>query len=198
MRSRYFRYFTYIEPIIRAPLVKTYGTLIMTIVLLIIFVLFAIKPTIETIFLLLKDLENQKSTLAQLKKKRGDLTLAIKNYNSLDSNILSSIETSIPKSTRIDQLVTSLENAASIPEASISALQFQPITIEPPANVTSNALTEISFTFNIEGSYQNLMIILNNLRQSPRLISMDKVLFSKLSTSSLLLMSISGKAYYIK
>ena len=170
----------------------------MTIVLLIIFVLFAIKPTIETIFLLLKDLENQKSTLAQLKKKRGDLTLAIKNYNSLDSNILSSIETSIPKSTRIDQLVTSLENAASIPEASISALQFQPITIEPPANVTSNALTEISFTFNIEGSYQNLMIILNNLRQSPRLISMDKVLFSKLSTSSMLLMSISGKAYYIK
>ena len=46
--NRRFRYYTYIQPILRSPIIKSYGLHILTIFTMIIFIIFAIKPTAET------------------------------------------------------------------------------------------------------------------------------------------------------
>lgn len=190
------RYFTYIEPVLRAPIIKTYGPLIFTILALIIFIIFAIKPTLETIAVLQKELTLQKETLEKITKKEEDLSQARKNYQQIDQNTKQYIQTSIPKNADLATLIKSLEEAALSTEASISALQFQPITIEKQGE--NNKLKEIGFTFNAEGSFETITKVLNNLSNTKRSISLDNVSLSKTEGSSSLLMSLSGKGYYLQ
>lgn len=195
--KRYSRYFTYIEPVIKAPLVKTYGSLLTTIIALIVFILFAIKPTIETITILQKDLSNQKDTLAKISQKTQDLTTARANYQNIDQSIKTQIEIAVPKNSDLSKLIKSLEDASKVPQASISAIQFQPVSLEKPSTtVTESKLLELNFTYNVEGRYESLKLVLDNLRKSPRLISITSLVFNKTEGGNLL-MSITGKAYYL-
>lgn len=195
---RYFRYFTYIQPIIKTPFIKTYGSLILTIVALSIFTIFAIKPTVETILILQKTLSDQTEILSAINKKSQDLSLGSNNYKSLVSQGLTDkINAAVPFTPAAGELTHALEDATRVPQASVSAVQFQPFTINPPTETNIFELSEITFTLNIEGTYQSLLLVLDNLRNSPRLVSIDNIAFNKIEGGGLLL-SVSGKAYYLK
>lgn len=197
--ERYFRYFTYVKPLVRSPIVKTYGTAIFTILTMIIFILFAIKPTIETIVVLQKKLEDADSILNQLKQKAENLSLGKSNYENLDANIKNKIQTAIPDNIELKSLIQSLESVALRNEASISALQIQPLNLDTKTEDSTGSLGEIDFTFNIEGAYQNLILLLQDLKTSARLISITNLAISKVSEEGGgLIMSLSGKAYFIK
>ncbi|MBI2018030.1 type 4a pilus biogenesis protein PilO [Candidatus Daviesbacteria bacterium] len=190
------RYFTYIAPVLKTPIIKTYGSLIFTIFALIIFTIFAIKPTLETIALLQKELTLQQETLTKISQKSENLSVARKNYQQIDQTIKQQIQTAIPKNVELATLIKSLEGAALSAQASISALQFQPITIEGKSG--NNMLGEINFTFNTEGSFDTLKKVLSSLSGTNRSISLDNVSFNKIEGSNFLLMSISGKGYYLQ
>ncbi len=196
MDKRYFRYFTYIQPVLRNPLVRTYGYIIFTIVMSIIFIIFAIKPTLETIVVLQKQSVDQKQILTTLTKKTQDLAQARVNYQAITPGKKAQLETALPKQVNIKSLIDSLEGSTLATQASISALQFQPLSISlGPAGQTTK---EISFTFNVEGTYDDLKKILNSLYSSPRLISIDDLIFNRVEGGQTVLMSVSGKAFYIQ
>jgi len=198
--SRYSRYFTYIKPVIKSPIIKTYGTAIFTILIMIIFILFAIKPTIETIVVLQKKLDDSEVTLNQLKKKAENLTLGKQNLEGLDPTIKNRIETAVPDSVDLKSLIQILELAARENSASISALQIQPIILDTKTEASVGILGELAFTFNLEGSYEQLTSLLQDLKTSVRLLSIDSLSISKVSDEigQSLIMSISGKVYFIK
>ncbi len=197
--KHYSRYFTYIEPVLRAPIIRTYGSLIMTIVALIVFIVFAIKPTIATISTLQKTLEVKKETLAKLTKKNQDLTQAGINLNNIPQETKDKLQSLVPNDTAVSQLVKSLESTTSKSQASLSALQFQPLTIEPKTKSTKDStLVEIPFVYNVENKYEVLNTILTNFRANPRLVSVDSFTINKIEDSQNLLLSITGRAYYIK
>lgn len=195
---RYFRYFTYIEPVMKAPLIKTYGSLILTILTLSIFTIFAIKPTIETIIILQKKLADQQQILAAVNKKSQNLSLGSNNYKTLVAQgIKEKINSQVPNSAAIGELSKSLEDSAKVPQASISAIQYQTITISPATSSATPTLMEIPFIYNIEGTYSALLTVLQNLDTGSRLITINSLNFAKLEEGNLLL-SVSGKAYYLK
>lgn len=194
---RYSRYFTYIQPVLKIPIVKSYGGIILNLLALAIFILFAIKPTVETILVLQKKLEDSNQVLEKISQKSENLSLAKKNYSSMDSTVKSKIQTAVPTSVSLKTLTTSLEDAASRNEASISALQIQPLTIQSMSS-TDKKLKEVSFTYNVEGSYTNLVNILKELQTTVRVISINGLTLNKTESNSNLLMSVTGKAYYLE
>lgn len=196
--SIYSRYFTYIKPVTRLPIVRTYGSTIFTLIIIIIFIFFAIKPTIETIIVLQKKLDDSNAVLKKVNQKVNDLSLGKTNYEKLPSLSKSQIETAIPDIARLKSVIQSLEQTAKNHEASISALQIQPLVLITKSSNQLGTLSEIAFTFNIEGSYQQLISILQDLKRNARLISIDNLSISKPSEGPGLIMSITGKAYYIK
>ena len=196
--SIYSRYFTYIKPVTRLPIVKTYGTTIFTLIVIIIFIFFAIKPTVETILVLQKKLTETSDVLDKVNKKAEDLSLGKQNYDNLDNDIKTRIFSSIPDTVQLKSVTQTLEQTANLHEASVSALQIQPIVIDTKSNNIVGTLAEVDFTFNVEGGYANLIALLQDLKVSSRLISVDNLSLSKLSDGSGLIMSITGKAYYIK
>lgn len=194
----YSRYFTYIKPIGKLPIVRTYGSTIFTLVVMVIFILFAIRPTIETILILQKKLADSTAVLEKINQKANDLTLGKQNYDHLDQGVKAEISTAIPDSANLKTLIQTLEQAANIHEASISALQIQPLVLEVKNEFLVGKPSDISFTFNVEGAFTNLVALLQDLKASSRLISIESLSLSKLSEDAGLIMSITGKAFYIK
>ncbi len=196
--SIYSRYFTYIKPVTRLPIVKTYGSTIFTLIVIIIFIFFAIKPTVETILVLQKKLTATSDALDKVNKKANDLSLGKQNYDNLDSAIKNKIIQAIPDTVALKSITQTLEQTAKSHDASVSALQIQPIVIDTRNENSVGSLAALDFTFNIEGAYANLTALLQDLASSSRLISIDGLSLSKLTEGSGLIMSITGKGYYIK
>lgn len=196
--NRYSRYFTYIKPVTRLPIVKTYGPTIFSLLTISVFVVFAIRPTIETIIILQKKLADADKIVAQINEKTDNLSKGRENYQLLSQNIKNKIQTSIPDNIDIKSLTQTLEVSAKTNEASISALQIQPLTLENTANENKNQLGEIAFIFNIEGSYSTLTSVLQDLKLSNRLIPIDKLTFNKVTEGKNVIMSVNGKAYFLK
>lgn len=196
--NRYFRYFTYIKPVTNLPIVRTYGSVIFTLLTIAIFVIFAIKPTIETILILQKKLADAEQIVNKVNHKAVSLSQGRENYQNLDKVIKNKIQSAIPDSVDLKSVIQTLEQSAKTNEASISALQIQPLTLKTKDNNVLGSLAEVSFTFNVESSYKNLIGLLQDLKVSSRLISVDRLTFSKVGEEKALIMSISGKAYYIK
>lgn len=194
----YSRYFTYIKPITRLPIVKTYGSTIFTLIVMAIFIFFAIKPTVETILVLQKKLADSEAVLEKVQNKANHLSLGKKNYENLDPNIKTKMQNAIPDTAEFRSLIQTLETSAKTYEASVSALQIQPLVIIPKEDNQVGSLAEIEFTFNIEGDYSNLTSLLQDLKSSARLISIESLSLTKVSEEAGLIMSLSGKAYYIK
>ena len=194
----YSRYFTYIKPITRLPIVKTYGSTIFTLIVMAIFIFFAIKPTVETILVLQKKLADSEAVLEKVQNKANHLSLGKKNYENLDPNIKTKMQNAIPDTAGLRSLIQTLETSAKTYEASVSALQIQPLVIIPKGDNQVGSLAEVGFTFNIEGDYRNLTSLLQDLKSSARLISIESLSLTKVSEGAGLIMSLSGKAYYIK
>lgn len=194
----YFRYFSYIKPLTKLPIVKNYAPTIFTLLTATLLVFFAIKPTLETILVLQKKLADSNEVLQKITKKAQDLSQGRENYDNLDSSIKNKISQAIPDTVNLKSLISLLEQSAKLSEASISALQIQPLVIDTKTEESIGEMQEISFIFNVEGNYQNLTALLRNLQTSSRLVSVDSLSLSKVSDSNLLIMSLSGKTYYLK
>lgn len=194
----YSRYFTYIKPFAKLPIVKNYGPSIFSLLTMSILIFFAVKPTVETILVLQKKLADSNEVLQKITRKANDLSLGKSNYDNLDQTIKDTIYSKIPDTVSLKSVTGALEQAAKAHAASVSALQIQPFAIDAKENSQVGAVTEISFIFNAEGSYNNLTALLQDLKTSNRLISIDNLSLSATSDSTVLVMSLSGKAYYLK
>lgn len=194
----YSRYFSYIKPFIKLPIVRNYGPTIFTLFVTAILIFFAIKPTVETILVLQKKLAQSEEVLQKVTEKANNLSLGKKNYDDLDQAIKEKIAAAIPDTISLKSAIQTLEQIASINDASISALQIQPLVVSTKDDNQVGSLTEISFIFNTEGNYLNLIALLQDLNLSSRLISIDSLSLSKASEGNSLIMSLSGKAYYLK
>lgn len=196
--KKYYRYYTYIKPITKNPIVKTYGSTIFTLLSMVVFIFFAIKPTVETIAVLQKKINNAKITLDKANKKAAALSLAKDNYQKIDDSIKAKIETILPSTLEAKSLITVLEQISKRHEATISALQIQPLVITPRQKDAVGIVGEINFTFNIEGLYKNIVSLLQDLKSSARAVSIDRISVTKSSSGGDLLVSMNGKAYYLK
>lgn len=195
----YSRYFTYVKPFTKIPIIKNYGSTIFSLLTISLLIYFAIKPTVETILVLQKKLADSNEVLEKVTQKANNLSLGKQNYDSLDVSVTDKIASLVPDTVSLNTIIAALEQAAKINEASISALQIQPLVIDTKMDKNQvGTISEISFIFNTEGEYKNLISLLGALKTSNRLISVDSLSLSKANDGTTLVMSLSGKAYYLK
>ncbi len=163
-----------------------------------IFSLFAIRPTIKTILTLRQDIAEQESILSQLTEKSLNLEKSRQNYQALDETSKQQLVDLLPTNPEVADLIEELSTLALQNQASISGLQFQPIEIESKEQTAINiTLKELTFTFNLHGDYQRLLQIINSLNSTKRLLSIDSIQLTKPQEAPLV-MSINGKAYFLK
>lgn len=196
MDPRYSRYFIYIKPIFKNTYVKTYSSLIFSLIAITFFGLFAIRPTFKTIISLQKEIEQQKLVLVKLTEKSQNLELGRKNLQAIDFETKDKLEALLPNKVAPVSLIDDLTALVVRNEASVSGLQLQPFEMEenPKSLNQKSDLKELEFTLNVQGKYPQLATILNLITQTSHSIIIESVAFNKLDTG--LVMSVNAKTFY--
>lgn len=195
--ARYSPFYTYIKPVIEHELVKSFLPYIFSLLTITVLIVFAIRPTVSTIVNLQKTLSDNEKILSKAEQKAQSLALGRQNMQNLDPQKMVKIRTALPQNPNVPHLVASLQNSL-VSSASISALQIQPVVLfDSTEKNTGQNIDEISFSLNIGGNYPDLLATLDNLNKSSRIISINNMVLSKQSEQGVVL-SVSGKAYYLK
>lgn len=196
--ARYSRYYTYIQPALTHPVVKSVAPYIFSMVTIAVFAVFILRPTISTILQLQKNIVDSTKLLKNLNSKAQAITEAKQNLDNLDPQIRQKIVTAVPGQPDVTSIISSIQNAIGS-TATISALQIQPITLydSKAATENKNQLGEVNFSLNIQGSYGELLGALQNLNKSPRLLNIANVAITKQGNNPAVI-SLTGKAYFLK
>ncbi len=204
------RYTTKLAPVLKNKVVTTYSPSIFNIIAIIIFIAFAIHPTIKTILARQKTISDQQVVLAQLQKKSKDLSDGINQFNAIPDETKIKFVTLLPNSTNLTCLVNDLTNQANGAGASINGLQIQPVELKGTTRCilgtqdlesyrrnlpNSLNLKEISFSVNTQGGFGQLSNYLSSFTNSTRLTNIESAVFNKPSDGSLIVI-ITAKAYY--
>lgn len=194
--TRFGKYYIYIKPVIGNKYVKSSAPYIFSLIAIIIFTVFAIKPTVLTIISLQKNIQDNQKVLEALDQKSLALTEGKRNLDNLDPAVKALINTRLPNQAAVTTLVNDLQTTAS-QSASLSALQIQPVTIYTDVSEPTLDVGEVLFSLNVQSSYAQLLATLDGLAKAPRLINVTSVIMNKTQEEPVGL-SVSGKAYYLK
>lgn len=190
----------------RMPAVQVSLTLVLSLFVMAIFIVFALRPTIVSIVTLKKTIEESKKTLTQLDTKVSGLQKAASQLETLKPS-LPIINTSIPNtSAGLTPLTISVENLASQTGVSLdseslgSTLLFSRI-LSPFTPSKAQSVVELPFSVRVSGGYPNVFQFLTGLLSMQRVMMIESITLTReagpKSESASVALNVSGSAYYL-
>ncbi len=168
------------------PNIKIYLELILSIVTIIIFSFFAIRPTVITIIALNKEIKTKEEISQKLKSKVKNLQ-AIGTLLQQKSADVMVIKEAVPENSSPDKLVNQLENISKNNSLNITNFSISDTVIygiPPKSKKTreykslSEEANELAFIFSATGSYQNIYNFLAQIEDMRRPIKIDTMTIS--------------------
>jgi len=206
--SRYKGFFLDILTIYQTkPNTKIYLELILSLGTIILFSIFAIKPTILTIIDLNNEIKSKESTVLKLKQKIIDLKTA-SNILQEESQNLKLIDLAVPSNADVEQLISQVEKTAIANLVEIKNISFSNVFLinNSDKNVKSSELTyfpdnsnELPINFSLIGPYQNLFQFLQSAENLVRPIKIDSLIFNSSNTiddKKVIILTVSGRVPY--
>lgn len=167
--------------------------LVLTIIALIFFGLFAINPTLSTIAKLQKELDDNKFVDEQLEKKIQNLSILQRSYGQIQDD-LPIIEDAIPKNPKAPILLAQIQSLAESSGLDLLNSQVFPVDL-----IQTSKKNYISFSFVVlgEGTQSSIGDFINKISGMERIVSLDQINLTKRADSSgLLQVSVRGSAYF--
>lgn len=173
---------------------RLFVTLALTFGALIFFGIFAINPTITTIFELQKELEENQMVDQQLTAKINNLSQLQQEYNELESE-LPIIYNAIPKSAEAPLLSAQVEALAA--QYNITITTYRVAEVQLASNKKISAKT-VSYTFNLQGQgkYQDMIAFSQALARINRIITVESMSIGRDGKANDLVLTVRGRQYY--
>lgn len=213
--SEYKRYYQNLEHLSNKPKTRLYSTAIFSFLAVSLFGWYAIRPTLQTILFLRREIADETEVNRQMETKISNLVQAQAAYQSA-ANELPLLDEAIPTNPDVISLVTQMRNLANQVDASVSAIQVGTVPVpapEAPEGATSQVngsvakaikLNLVPISFVLEGKFPAMKTYLENLLSMRRLVSIDSIDMQPSSDdivtigtpSSSLRVSVKGSAYF--
>lgn len=169
-------------------------TLILTLIALSFFGLFAINPTISTITELNKQLIDNKLVDQKLGQKINNITVLQQKYTSLQPD-LPIILGAIPKDPEVPLFAAQVQSVANSSNVVIDS--FQTFEVEINKNPNLKKYSNFTFALATEGTYNDLSNFLSNFSNMQRVVQVDILSLTKKSgASNLLQLTLKGKTFF--
>lgn len=175
--------------------VTAYLYIIFSLVALSFFGLFAIGPTISTIFDLNKELGEDKEALKQLEAKNAALKSLSAQYIEIEPD-LDLIDNAIPTNANVAKLTRQIEALSIKNNLAIQKIDTGLMELYPAKNANS-PIFSFTFSLGVTGSEQDINSFIGDLINMGRMISIEKLTTGK-KTESLFSANISGNAFFYK
>lgn len=190
----------------RMPAVQVSLTLVLSLFVISIFIVFALRPTIVTIVTLKKTIAESEKIRQQLSVKVTNLQKASVQFESLKP-ILPMLNLTIPNNgAAYLPLTTAIEILArqtgtQIESESLGATLLFSRIISPFVPSKNQSVVELPFTARVVGSYPNISAFLTKLLSMERIIIIESVTITRETGSkeenTNVALNISGSAYYL-
>ncbi|SRR3990167_5126183 len=159
-RGQYLRYKEFFLNILalykkRADL-KMFLEIILSMATIVVFSLFALKPTALTIISLVKEVQGKESLIEKLDQKISNLEKAREVF-SQEQSAIPIIESAIPDSPSPDILVRQIEGLAAKNSVGILGISMGEVAL------IGNKAKEVSISISITSAYQNLNLMIKDI-----------------------------------
>lgn len=161
------------------PIAKVSLELFFTIVAVIIFALFAIRPTLQTMGDLVKELEDKRALNQRLAQKVAALSTAQTQYQTLQDRV-GILDQAIPPTPRFEEALTIIEKLASESQLTILSIQAKEVPKEPDTDVPFSQKSRVSrpIVLVVSGDYPTIRQLIENIQANRRMLTVDTVVFS--------------------
>jgi hypothetical protein len=176
--TRFNRYYRSIGPVLEKPKNRVYTAIIFSFLAISLFGWYAIRPTIQTILYLRREIADKTEINAKMEAKIASLIEAQSSYQDIQDR-LPLINEAIPQTPEAVDLALQLRNVVGTTEATYSSIVVSsaPFTSEKPKETTKKSNTENAFDLTVvsEGDYINLEMIINELATMRRLVDLKSI-----------------------
>jgi len=191
------------------PNIKIYLELILSLTTIIIFSIFAIKPTILTIIELNKEIQTKENTIAEINQKLINLQKANDIMQS-ESEKLARIEAAIPSSASPENIILEMERLANKNSLQILNLSMSEVIIMGNEKLKKRGAEtfeklpleadELPFTVSLSGSYQNLVLLISDIENQIRPVKIDSLTINTSTTEEgkVLILTVAVRLPFVK
>lgn len=192
--GRYKRYYQSIDAITKHPRTRNYTAVIFSFLAISLFGWYAIRPTIQTILLLRREIEDDKKVSKLMEDKIAKLIDAQASYQKVRSEV-SLIPEALPQDPDAIHIAAALRSLGDTTNASVSAITIadspllgsdksssqsaskataQSSGSTPPVTVfKGQSVSDIPFNVTVEGPYSTILSYINELLSLRRIISIE-------------------------
>ena len=191
---------TYLEkffPQLKSERAQNYATMVLTLLAVSLFGIFAISPTVSTIVNLNKQIADDQTVYQALQQKSINLASLDQTYNQLGSD-LDYVNQAVPENPLATQLLGKIQAAATQNNVKLTSIQAANIAI--PSLAASPVLPD-SYDLNIsaEGNISDLQNFLSTLISLDRIITITSIDISNTQTKdAATTLSVQAQTYYKK
>lgn len=185
---RYKRYYQSLEGVAAKPKARAYTTAIFSFLAISLFGWYAIRPTIQTILYLQKEIEDNKLVSAQMEEKIGKLIEAHATYQSVEDDI-PFLTQAIPPAPEALTALGQIRNIALIRGASISAItsstapllsneQTAPNKSTVIKGISNRKIKSVQLSVIAVGTYDILQGIIEDVVSLRRIVTIESLSFT--------------------
>lgn len=206
MNNRSQHYLRDLRRYYRLPVTQVSLTVVISIVIVAVFVVLALRPTASAIVTLKKNISESEKTLEQLQKKTKSLQQAATALETIKPK-LDLLNSALPNnSAGYDPLVSQLEQLAAVSNVTlqsetVGANLLYSRVIAPFTAKKSQTVMALPVSVRIVGSYGAVKSYLSQLMEMERVIAVDSVIITKEANSRadniVVSLNLTGRAYYL-
>lgn len=174
-KNRYYKYYRPLEPLISKTQNRIYTAAILSFFAISLFGWYAIRPTLNTIIVLRKEIEEKKEINQKMEKKISQLIEAQSNYQQIENQIYL-LDQAIPPDPQVLDLGKQIERMISETEATASSITLTnnvPLLTFESENSKKATKDNPEFNMNaeIQGDYPQLELVLTKLNNMRRIVT---------------------------
>ncbi len=160
------------------PVARVSMELVFSILAVIFFAIFAIKPTLQTMSELVKEIEDKRTLDGQLAQKIASLNTAQAQYQKFSSQF-HLLDQAIPKTALLVESLKVVEKIASANNLVVQGITISSVPEEMMQAVADKSTREtLTFNVDVSGDYLNIRQFADDIMASRRMMLIDQVNFS--------------------
>jgi Tfp pilus assembly protein PilO len=174
---------------------RLFVTLALTFAALTFFGIFAINPTLTTIFELQKELEENQAVEQQLTTKINNLSQLQQQYNALERD-LPLVYDAIPKTANAPLLSAQVQALAKQNNVTITTYRVAEVQLASNKPQPQKKALSFIFTLQAEGNYQDMMNFATSLAKLSRVITVESISIGRDGKTNELALTLRGRQYF--
>jgi Tfp pilus assembly protein PilO len=187
--ERYRRYYQSLEPKFQKPATRAYTAIIFSFLVVSLFGWYAIRPTMQTIFTLKREISDKTDIDKKMEDKISALIEAQATYQSIEQD-LPLLDQALPTTSDAIRATAQIQGLAQASGVAINNLSITtvPLTADT-GNGTSqkpaNSLTNFPISLSVTGAYTNVKTFIQGIQNLRRVMEIDSMTFTPKGVSVL-------------